>query len=332
MSSIRVLDANINRAAEGMRVLEDIARFVLEHQRLCAELKTCRHQLREQAPSLYSRNTSGDVGISVSTVQESERGSVHDIALAASNRCSEALRVIEEFLKLHDVQNHIESIRYKMYDISAEIIKSLGSIHKKQWKLCFVMTKELCALPWKETLSQALSNGCDCVQVREKTMSTKELIQHVLEVKEIADQFDVPVIINDRVDVLLATNASGVHLGSNDMSIEDARRICGKEPIIGVTVHSLVELNRAHIQGVDYVGVGAMFASNTKPEAKVVCEEVLTAALEQHHLAIGGIDIENVQVLHSKGCKGIAVCDAISRSSVPGLVVEALLQLEAQPA
>ena len=214
MSSIRVLDANINRAAEGMRVLEDIARFVLEHQRLCAELKTCRHQLREQAPSLYSRNTSGDVGISVSTVQESERGSVHDIALAASNRCSEALRVIEEFLKLHDVQNHIESIRYKMYDISAEIIKSLGSIHKKQWKLCFVMTKELCALPWKETLSQALSNGCDCVQVREKTMSTKELIQHVLEVKEIADQFDVPVIINDRVDVLLATNAL-LHYAAN---------------------------------------------------------------------------------------------------------------------
>ena len=332
MPVIRILDANINRAAEGMRVLEDIARFILENKQLCGAIKTCRHALREQAPTPYSRDSLGDVGTSISTTQEKNRGSFHDIAFAASNRCSEALRVVEEFLKLHNTENTIGSIRYKMYDLSADVIKGLGSTNKQQWSCCFVMTSGECILPWKETLIGAIGGGCDCVQVREKNMNTAECINHVTEVKQIADQHAIPVIINDRVDVMLATNSCGVHLGNDDMSISDARKLSGKERIIGATAHSKQEITRAIELGADYIGVGAMFTSPTKPEVHVVGLDLLQQVEHACYLAIGGINTVNVQTLYDAGCKGIAVSSEISRSLNPREIVHKLLQPEVQPA
>ena len=330
MSVNRVLDANINRAAEGMRVLEDIARFILENQKLCGLIKKCRHDLREQSTAVYSRDVEGDVGSLHMTQQENNRASVHDIALAASNRCSEALRVVEEFVKLHNAENVIESIRYKMYDLSSEIIKRLGSTRRQQWKLCFIMTAESCALPWKETLTQVISEGCDCVQVREKQMSTRKMISHVAQVKQIADKHDISVIVNDRVDVMLATSASGVHLGKDDMTILDARKLCGSQYIIGATAHTSEEVTRAIESGVDYVGVGAMFASPTKPHVKVASRELLQAAITHNHLAVGGITPENVHEMYALGCNGVAVSTSIAQSTTPGTIVTELLHRELQ--
>ena len=207
----RVLDANINRAAEGMRVLEDIARFVLENQDLCTSIKQCRHSLRTQTPRVTSRDTASDVGATFSTHQETERNSLHEVAIAAGNRCAEALRVVEEFLKLTSTPNDVETIRYEMYDLANQVGHLLGAVTKKQWNLCFVMTKDDCALPWQDTLAQTCLAGCDCIQVREKQMETGLFIQHVFEVKEIAKKYDAQVIVNDRVDVLLATGVAGVH-------------------------------------------------------------------------------------------------------------------------
>ena len=330
MSVVRVLDANINRAAEGMRVLEDISRFVLENKELCITIKNCRHSLREQSPTIHSRNTGTDVGTSLTAVQEYKRGSIHDIATAAGNRCAEALRVIEEFLKLRGTENKIESIRYKMYDVSAEIIRRLGSTNKKQWKLCFVMTKDECLLPWQETLQQAIESGCDCVQLREKNKSTAEMIQHAFSVKKLVEAYHTPVIINDRVDVMLSTNASGVHLGENDMSVQDARKVIGSQYIIGATVHTAESVNKALESGADYVGVGAMFPSETKPNVPVASFALLDSVQCCNHLAIGGITTKNVHELYSAGCRGIAVSSAIARSTTPGKIVENLLQPEAQ--
>ena len=261
----RVLDANMNRAAEGMRVLEDIARFVLDDKQLCGAIKNCRHELRVYTPKIASRDTKNDVGTTNSTLQEQNRNSLHDVAVAAGNRCSEALRVIEEFLKLESQKNTVETIRYTMYDLSAEVISLLGATKKQQWKLCFVMTTNDCVLAWKDTLVQSIVAGCDCIQIREKEMTTRDLIKHVHEVKEIADVYGVQVIVNDCVDVALATNVAGVHLGENDMSIQDARKLCGPEYIIGATVHDPKKITECISHGADYVGVGAMFASQTTP-------------------------------------------------------------------
>ena len=330
MSAGRVLDANINRAAEGMRVLEDISRFILENRALCSVIKNCRHQLREQTPHNLSRNTSTDVGTLISTAQENKRESIHDIATAAGNRCAEALRVIEEFLKLHGIENNIESIRYKMYDVSKEIVMSLGSTNKKQWRLCFVMTVDQCVLPWPETLMQVIEAGCDCVQIREKTMTTSGLNKHVLDVKRFTDVHHVSLIVNDRVDVMLATNATGVHLGKDDMSVTDARKLCGDKFIIGATAHLVDEIENANRYGADYVGVGAMFESPTKPEVRVVGAELLKHVGKFNHLAIGGITETNAHEIFRMGCKGIAVGSVIAQSCTPRTVTQQLLQTERQ--
>jgi thiamine-phosphate pyrophosphorylase len=331
MSSVhRILDANINRAAEGMRVLEDIARFVLENKKLCGAIKNCRHTLREQSQSIASRDTSGDVGTTISTQQEDNRKSLHDVATAAGNRCGEALRVIEEFLKLQNTTNTIEEIRYEMYDLMAAVLGELGARLKQQWKLCFVFTKDDCVLAWQDTLRQTLVSGCDCVQVREKNLATNELITHVLKVKEITDNYGVQLIVNDRVDVLLATNASGVHLGENDMSIRDARTLCGSEYIIGATAHTPENIESSIMSGADYVGVGAMFNSPTKPEVQVAPLGLLKNALAHKHLAIGGITPDNVNELYDIGCKGIAASSVIAQSETPEKIVAKLLQPEHQ--
>lgn len=328
----RVLDANINRAAEGMRVLEDVARFVLDNKSLSRGIKSCRHELRSFTPKAISRDTKNDVGTTISTLQEQERNSLHDVATAAGNRCGEALRVIEEFLKLESQQNTIEAIRYTMYDLSAEVVSLLGATKKQQWKLCFVMTKNDCVLAWKDSLVQSIVAGCDCIQVREKELSTRDLIKHVHEVKEIADVYGVQVIVNDRVDAALATNVAGVHLGENDISIQDARKLCGSEYIIGVTVHDPNKLNKCISLGADYVGVGAMFTSQTKPSAKIAPLGLLKNALAYNHLAIGGITPQNVQQLYDAGCKGIAVGASIANSETPERIIKTLLQPEHQSA
>ena len=191
--SCESLDANINRAAEGMRVLEDIARFVLGNQDLCGAIKNCRHELRHQTPELSSRDTEGDVGTALSTEQEASRDSIRDIATAAGNRCCEALRVIEEFLKLQNTKNTIESIRYKMYDLTEKAIQALGARTKEQWSLCFVMTIDECVLPWQDTLASSPSFWLRLrASARKKMPTTAQYIAHVLEVKNIAETFNVP--------------------------------------------------------------------------------------------------------------------------------------------
>ena len=217
-----------------------------------------------------------------------------------------------------------------MYDLSAEIMRRLGSTNKQQWKCCFVMTINDCVLPWKETLTAAITAGCDCVQVREKKMSTHEYINHVIEVKQIVNEHNVPIIINDRIDVMIATNTAGIHLGKDDMSIPDARKICGSNPIIGATAHTKEEINSAIEAGADYIGVGAMFASTTKPNVNVIGTELLKNVQGVNHLAIGGITPENIQYLYEFGCKGIAVSSVIAKSTTPGKIVHELLQPEGQ--
>ncbi|MBT4583531.1 MAG: thiamine phosphate synthase [Phycisphaerae bacterium] len=326
----RVLDANINRAAEGMRVLEDIARFVLNNKGLCESIKNCRHELRTHTPKTTSRDTKNDVGTTVSTLQEESRNSLHDVATAAGNRVAEALRVIEELLKLESQQNSTETIRYTMYDLSAEVIGLLGATKKQQWKLCFVMTKNDCVLAWKDTLTQSIVAGCDCIQVREKEISTQDLIKHVQEVKEIADVYGVQVVVNDRVDVALATKVAGVHLGEEDMPIQDARKLCGPEYIIGATVHDPEKISEFISCGADYVGVGAMFASQTKPNVQIAPLGLLKNAIAYNHLAVGGITPKNVQQLYRVGCKGVAVSSAIANADYPDKVVMSILHTEHQ--
>ncbi len=324
----RMIDANVNRAAEGLRVLEDIARFHLNIQELSESLKRHRHTIRHAFPnSILHRDTQGDVGTDITTDEELTRSSLHDVVIASSNRCCEALRVIEEGVKLEACTISVKDLRYAIYDTAQELMRRLGSSTPSQWRLCFVCTASDCTLPWKECVEQAIEGGCDCIQVREKEMSTPELTTHVQEMIELVDA-RAAVIVNDRIDVMLATGATGVHLGKEDLGIHDARTLCGQQYVVGATVHSLDEAHSAASAGADYFGVGAMFKSNTKDSeirGVSLLYEVCQAYPHMPVLAIGGITPENCSQLYAACQCSLAVSRAIAHSTSPATVAAELI-------
>ena len=235
--------------------------------------------------------------------------------------------MIEEGVKLEASTVPVKDLRYAIYDTAQQILRELGSVVPSSWQLCFVCTASECVLPWKETVVQSISCGCDCIQVREKSMSTAELINHVNQMIDITSG-KAAVIVNDRIDVMLATNATGVHLGLNDLSIHDARTICGDQYVVGATVHSLEEAKQAAVSGADYFGVGALFKSATKDsEVKGIdlLNEIHDALPRFPLLAIGGITPENCDQLYAACDCGIAVSSAISHSQTPAHTCSELL-------
>ncbi len=359
MSSIaRMLDANFNRAREALRVMEDAARFALDDGELAGALKTLRHDLRAALAILpdgwleANRDTPGDVGTANSTEAEMSRASLAEIAIAAGKRLSEALRVIEEASKTIDgaVAKRIESLRYRAYELDQRLTLRLGTGRPRQWRLCLLLTKSMCRKPWREVLVAALDEGAgvDCVQVREKEMDGGELAAHVREVIAITRgatacpagqavrastdfrSHGLPVgtsrgtrasvIVNDRADVALACGADGVHIGQNDLSVRDVRKLAGRTLLVGVSTHNFDEAQAAIESGADYCGVGAMFASSTKQRTTsgiAYLKQFIERFPNMPHLAIGGITQANVGEVIAAGAKGIAVSSAICGADDP---------------
>ena len=338
MSAIaRILDVNANRAREALRVMEDAARFALNDEALSAELKSLRHDLRAVIDSLpagwleANRDTPGDVGTAISNQSEMSRTDLRDIVVAAGKRLTEALRAIEEAGKTidADLACGVESLRYRAYDVDQRLLLRFGSGRARQWRLCLLLTRSFCRRPWLQALEQSISGGVDCVQVREKDMDGSELASHAREVIAIARRRNVSVIVNDRVDVALATGADGVHLGQSDLSVRDARRLAGQALIVGVSTHDLNEAERAVRDGADYCGVGAMFPSSTK-QREVSGIAYLKAFIEHYpstpHLAIGGVTPESIGELVAAGARGVAVSSAICAAEDPGDAARAIVR------
>ena len=165
-----------------------------------------------------------------------------------------------------------------------------------------------------EAVEQAIFGGCTMVQLREKESSSLEFYEQALEVKQVTDRYEVPLIINDRVDIALAVQAAGVHIGQSDLPVPDVRRLIGMEMLLGVSVSSSEEAGQAMEDGADYLGVGAMFPTGTKTDANVVSMEELQRIRRITNLpivVIGGINLDNAGLFRPMGIDGLAVVSAI---------------------
>lgn len=165
-----------------------------------------------------------------------------------------------------------------------------------------------------EAVEQAILGGCTMVQLREKVISTHDYYSLAKEIKYITDKYNVPLIINDRIDVALAVNAAGVHLGQSDMPASIARKIIGKNMILGVSTTTKEEAEKAANDGADYLGIGAMYPTGTKTDAKIVTVEELAEIRHQIKIpivAIGGINVSNAAQLAKTGIDGLAIVSAI---------------------
>lgn len=346
-AELRIIDANANRAAEGLRVMEDIARFALDHPELAGGLKQARHELQtalDAVPGgrlalLVSRDTPGDVGTDIKAEgTETGRGSLHALAGAAGGRTTQALRAIEEALKLAapgtTAAERVERLRYRVYEYEKRLGLALGTGRTPQWRLCVLVTESLCTggHSWLEVARAAVEGGADCLQLREKALPDRELLARARELVRLAGG-KAAVVINDRADIALTVGAAGVHLGQDDATVTAVRQTAGDRLLVGVSTHDTGEVQQALRDGADYVGVGAMFPTATKvrsvsgPRFLSQFLELTRGTRPLPHLAIGGITPANVGELVAVGCRGVAVSGVVCGSDDPAGVCRRLREL-----
>ena len=169
-------------------------------------------------------------------------------------------------------------------------------------------------------VEQALKGGVTLLQIREKDKSTREYIQLAEKVHAIAKRYNVPLIIDDRVDVALAMDAEGVHVGASDMSVATARRLMGKDKIVGATAKTVPWAQKAYEQGADYLGVGAIYPTTTKVKTVLTSVDTLRDICHAVPIpanAIGGLNKENIDILAGIPVAGICVVSAIMKADDP---------------
>ncbi len=179
-------------------------------------------------------------------------------------------------------------------------------------------------------VEQALKGGATLLQLREKDKSTREYIELAEKVHEITKRYNVPLIIDDRVDVALAIDAEGVHVGAIDMPIATARKLMGEDKIVGATAKTVPWAKEAYEQGADYLGVGAIYPTTTKVVTVLTSTETLDAITKAVPIpvnAIGGLNKDNLDILKGIGISGICVVSAIMKSDDPKTEAETLLSL-----
>ena len=179
-------------------------------------------------------------------------------------------------------------------------------------------------------IEEAIKGGTTIVQLREKTASTKEFYDLALKVKEITSKYGVPLLINDRIDIALAVDSEGVHIGQDDMPADIAREIIGEDKILGVSASTVEEAKKAEIDSADYIGSGAVFPTSTKDDADSVSKEELKEIVDSIDIpvvAIGGITVENASTLKGSGIAGVSVVSAIMSAEDPKEASEKLKEI-----
>ncbi|MFM5882104.1 thiamine-phosphate diphosphorylase [Methanobrevibacter gottschalkii] len=181
-----------------------------------------------------------------------------------------------------------------------------------------------------KTIEESIKGGVSIVQIREKTAETLDFYNLALKVKKITTKYNVPLIINDRIDVALAIDADGVHVGQSDMPCDVTRKLIGKDKILGVSASTISEAKKAQEDGADYIGTGAVFPTATKDDAPSITKQDLKKivdAIDIPVVAIGGINHENASELIETGISGLSVVSAIMNAENPKKASEELLNV-----
>jgi thiamine-phosphate pyrophosphorylase len=327
---LRILDANANRCAEGLRVIEEVARFGLCDAALQQRLKKIRHAVRRgmgafTGPPFHARDSGSDIGRDSSSRSEMDRGSLEQVARANFARSEEALRVIEEFGKIFDKEaaSGFKKLRFELYGIERDFFGSDIKPAKLPPSpfIYAILDRSLVGESGFDRAVRALvEGGVGLIQYRAKGREYDEQRRDLVRVLAAAEDRSVPVVVNDDPNLAAEVGAHGVHLGASDPTPVEARALLGQGAIIGATVHSLDELDRLSLDVLDYVSVGSLFASRTKPEVPKVGLSLLRLVRERVRgvgvVAIGGITRDNVELVLDAGVDGIAIARALLTGDV----------------
>ena len=333
----RTLDASANRSAEAVRVLEDILRFCLNDAFLSQEAKAIRHELavifaqEDFQARIQLRDVLRDVGASSTASKSPPRTELRHVFAANAARASQSIRSLEECSRvvMPRATTGFEQLRYRIYTLE----KAAMTIIKSQKmfadiRLCVLLDVDQTQAEFKTLVGQILDAGVRMIQLRDKKASTALLceradviLQQVRQHAEMKTGKRCLVLINDRADVAVAVNADGVHLGETDLPVNLARKVCGHEFIIGRTAHSIDEAKQAVREGVDYLGVGPCYPSNTKQFEYFASDAFLRDVSKEIQLpifGIGGIASDNIDRLIHLGVTRVAIASSITGAADPG--------------
>ena len=329
----QLIDANLDRAREGLRVMEDWCRFGLKRTDFSVQIKNWRQQLGFHHHNIYrkERLTSKDPAMGVSHPLQKVRPNPEAVFIANSSRVQEALRVIEEFTRITDPKlcEIAANIRYETYEIEIKVLNATEGIEKRQiLKDCSVYLITTNSSNLEEIVLQALKAGVKIVQYREKFLHDFERITQAKYLASLCKKYNSLFIVNDRIDIALAVDADGVHLGQEDIPTKIARELLGNERIIGRSTHCLEDIKNAEEEGCDYIGIGPIFTSETKKQLNPIGVDYLRKGFSETHLpafAIGGINSSNIKKLNQINNLRIAVSNAIINSNDPFSKTEELI-------
>ena len=393
----RILDANLDRAREGMRILEEWCRFGLNDEAATARFKHLRQTLAQWHTSeiRLARDTPGDLGTALTHPQEASRSSLINVLQANFARTQEALRVLEEYAKLYsaDMSAACKQMRYELYTLDSQVLDSLlaaqldaraselsseqpdllidtrladtrladnrlagaqltdtrltdnypseeneeNAVSKtpafqKRYAQLLRSHTYLVTSPVPDllgTVEAALKGGIEIVQYREKEADDAERLAIAQQMRSLCHQYNALFIVNDRVDIAAAADADGVHLGQHDLPMDAARQILGPDKLVGRSTTNPDELKRALEEKADYIGVGPVHATPTKPGKAASGHEYVRYAA--HHatmpwFTIGGLHAENLGATLAAGATRVAVVRALMQAKDPTAVARSLVE------
>ena len=312
----RIIDANLNRATEGLRVVEEICRFIIEDAKLTLEAKQLRGRLSKIIKhELASRDATGDVGREPYTKNEQSRAGLENIFKANIKRAEEAVRCLEEFSKLLNASygKAFKAIRFEIYELEKKLTPGLAKTLKLDFDL-YVVTDET-----KDPLStarRAIAGGVRIIQYRDKQADKKAYLKTARQLSALTKKSGAALILNDHWDLVRESGADGVNVGQEDLkktSLAAIRKRVGEDAIVGVSVGNLSQALRAQKLGADYVGVGPIFSTPLKKTDKIVGLTELKRIVKSTNIpvvAIGGINSTNVKKVLGTGCSRIAAIRA----------------------
>ncbi|MEM9155926.1 MAG: thiamine phosphate synthase [Cyanobacteria bacterium P01_F01_bin.33] len=317
----RILDANLDRAREGLRAIEDWFRFALEDRDRAAICKDLRQQLAQWHADRYvaARDTPRDPGTVLAHPAEMTRQDITHLLRANCSRVQEALRTVEEYAKLErpEMAAACEQARYRVYALESSLFGRKRRDRLQAARL-YLITHPV--PDWLAAVEAALAGGVRVVQYRRKECDYRQLLVEARQVKALCERYEALAIVNDRVDLALDIDADGVHLGQTDMEVATARRLLGPHKLIGQSTTNADELEAALATTADYIGVGPVYATPTKPgKAAAGFDYVRLAAARATvpWFAIGGIAPDTLAPTLAAGATRVAVVRSLMSALDP---------------
>ena len=327
----RILDANFDRAREGLRIVEEWCRFALNNTEMASECKQMRQELGMwHTPEIRSaRDTSGDIGTALTHPREEQRTGIEQLLQANLCRVQEALRVLEEYGKLYSssLSSSCKQMRYRVYTLESNLLTYRRRQILTSAKLYLVTSPAPDLLARVEA---ALQGGLTLVQYRDKESNDVDRLEIAQQMCQLCHHYGALFILNDRVDLALAVDADGVHLGQQDVSISLAKQILGSQRIVGRSTTNPEEMAQAIREGADYIGVGPVYETPTKAGKAAAGLEYVQHAVKNATVpwfAIGGIDSSNIDDVLQAGAPGIAIVRAIMNADNPTHAVQFCLSI-----